>query len=449
MQGWDGFRLDVSGTESILPPADLDALAPAVTRVAGELARGDCPGADYLGWLDLPISWTEDRLGALATAANRARSDCEVYVVIGIGGSYLGARAVLEALGQEGRPEAAGDGASAATTGVPRILFAGTGLCSAALARLLEQVRDRELRLCIISKSGTTLEPAVAFRILRQQLLQRYGRAGAARRITAITDAERGALRELAGEEGYETFTIPADVGGRFSVLTPVGLLPLAVAGIDIRALVAGATEMRELCGQEDLRANPAHLYAATRYALYERGYRTEVLSTFHSGLHYIQEWWKQLFGESEGKAGSGIFPAATQFTTDLHSLGQYLQDGRRELLETFLCVRQAVSELKVPATTGGTTAPADPDGLDYLAGRSLDEINWKAYEGTRRAHQQGAVPCLAFEIERLDERHIGGLIYLFEKAVAVSGRLLGVNPFDQPGVEAYKREMFRLLGKP
>ena len=354
-------------------------------------------------------------------------------MVVGIGGSYLGARAVLEALG--------GPAADA-----PEILFAGTSLCSAGLSRVLDRTAAREPALVVISKSGTTLEPAVAFRLLRAQLVARYGAAAAARRITAVTDARRGALRTMADEEGYASFVIPDDVGGRFSVLTPVGLVPLAVAGVDIRGLVAGARAMREACRAPDLGANPAHLYAAIRHGLYDRGYTTEVLSSFHGDLQLLAEWWKQLFAESEGKAGKGIFPAAAVFTTDLHSLGQYLQDGRRNLQETFLTVRRARADLVVPAP--GENA-RDLDGLDYLAGMGLDEINRRAWEGTRTAHIAGGVPCTTFELDEVTPFAVGGLLYLFEKAVAVSGRLLGVNPFDQPGVEAYKREMFRLLGRP
>jgi len=426
-----GIRLDVSAAEDFLKPGTLDALAGPVRTAASSLADGTCAGSDYLGWLDLPGRISPADLEAVNAAAARARDDAEIYVVVGIGGSYLGARAVLDAL-----PSGSG----------PEILFAGTGLCSAALDRVLRAIEGRDFRVCVISKSGTTLEPAVAFRALRTRLIQRYGRDGAAARITAVTDAARGALRTLADEEGYETFVIPDDVGGRFSVLTPVGLVPLAVAGLDVAALVAGADAMRRACLTDDLRANPAHLYAANRFALYEAGFTTEVMSTFHSGLGTLQEWWKQLFGESEGKGGQGIFPASTVFTTDLHSLGQYVQDGRRELQETFLCVREAVKALTVPAGSQGDT---NLDGLDYLVGRSLDDINWKAYEGTKKAHLSGGVPCSSLEVDRLDPSTVGGLLYMFEKAVGVSGLLLGVNPFDQPGVETYKQEMFRLLGKP
>ena len=424
-----GIRLDISGTVAHLAEADLQALAPKVTAAADSLAAGTCAGSEFLGWLDLPESITGEEFATIEAEAARCSTDAEVLVVIGIGGSYLGARAVLDALG----------GSAPAH---PEILFAGTGVCARTLQRVLDQVGDRDFRLCVISKSGTTLEPAVAFRILRDRLEQKYGREAAARRITAVTDARRGALRSLADKEGYVTFIIPDDVGGRFSVLTPVGLVPLAVAGVDVRALVAGAREMRGACLGDDLAANPAHLYAATRHLLYKKGFTTEVMSSFHGDLQTLQEWWKQLFGESEGKDGQGIFPASAVFTTDLHSLGQYVQDGRRDLQETFLTVGKDLPDLKVP---GGP----DTDGLGYLAGRSLDEINQRAFEGTRTAHMAGGVPCMNLELKELSAGTIGAAIYLFEKAVAVSGLLDGVNPFDQPGVETYKKEMFRLLGKP
>ncbi|MCB1183569.1 glucose-6-phosphate isomerase [bacterium] len=423
-----GITLDTSRAETFLAEGAVDGLAAEVARVAAELESGRGPGSDYLGWVDLPGRIAAADLAAFRASGEKAR-DSEVYVVVGIGGSYLGARAVLEALG--GR-----------AAGAPEIVFAGTGLCSATLRRALDRVRDRDFRVCVISKSGTTLEPAVAFRIFRAELEHRYGRTGAATRITAVTDRARGALRGLADEQGYETFVIPDDVGGRFSVLTPVGLVPLAAAGLDIDALVAGAAAMSADCTGGGLRENPAHLYAAVRHLLYGTGFTTEVLSTFHGDLQMVQEWWKQLFGESEGKGGQGIFPASTVFTTDLHSLGQYVQDGRRDLQETFLCVRHAVGDVSVPHDA------ADLDGLNDLAGRPLDEINWHAYEGTRQAHLEGGVPCTSLELDRLTPHGVGALLYMFEKAVGVSGRLLGVNPFDQPGVETYKKEMFRRLGR-
>ncbi len=425
-----GIKLDISGLDEFLRPGEVEAMSPRVAAAATSLEDGTCPGSEYLGWLDLPKRITDAELTAIEATADRARRDTASYVVIGIGGSYLGARAVLEALGGP-------------AAGCPEILFAGTGLCSATLDRLLTRVRESDFLLCMISKSGTTLEPAVAFRLLRAELEKKYGRAGTAERITAVTDASRGALRGLATAEGFETYVIPDNVGGRFSILTPVGLVPLAVAGVDIRELVAGARAMREACRTDELTANPAHLYAAVRNLLYEKGFHNEVMSTFHGDLQMLQEWWKQLFGESEGKNGQGIFPASTVFTTDLHSMGQYIQDGRRNLQETFLCVREGVGGLSVPGPDAG-----DLDGLNYLGGRSLDDINWKAYQGTKQAHLAGGVPCTSFEMESLTPHTVGGLLYLFEKAVGVSGLLLGVNPFDQPGVETYKKEMFRLLGK-
>ena len=367
MSSTAGIKLDLSGLGNFLQPGELEAMSPRVNTVAGELENGSCPGADFLGWLDLPERITEADFAAIETSAARARQDAACYVVIGIGGSYLGARAVLEALGGP-------------ADGCPEVLFSGTGLCSATLDRVLARVRDQDFRLCVISKSGTTLEPALAFRLLRNELVKKFGRKEAAGRITAVTDAQRGALRGLADTEGFETYIIPDDVGGRFSVLTPVGLVPLAIAGVDIRSLVDGARAMREACRTDDLAANPAHLYAAARHLLYEKGFTTEVMSTFHGDLQMLQEWWKQLFGESEGKNGHGIFPASTVFTTDLHSMGQYIQDGRRNLQETFLCVRSAQGYLVVPGGDGDNL-----DGLDYLGGMSLDEINWKAYQARNR----------------------------------------------------------------
>lgn len=435
MPDWGAFSLQADDSQPFIDDAALAPLWDLAQAVNAELGRREGPGADWLGWLDLPEAASGPEIQRLEDAAERARSDCDVVVVIGIGGSYLGARAVLSALADR--------------VSGPEILFAGTHLCSAGLRRMLDAIGDRDLRLCVISKSGTTLEPAVSFRLFRDLLEARYGRDNARRRITAVTDASRGALRAMAESEGYDTFVIPDDVGGRFSVLTPVGLWPLAVAGLDVRALLEGAGDMAVVCENTVVDANPAALYAAYRNALYNAGYTTEVLSTFHSDLGYVQEWWKQLYGESEGKGGKGIFPASCRFTTDLHSLGQYLQDGRRDLFETFLVVERGVPELVVPADPGYDGVDRNRDGLGYLVGTSLDEINRKAFEGTRAAHIAGGVPVLSLEMRELNEWSLGGLLFFFEKAVAISGRMLGVNPFDQPGVEAYKREMFRLLGKP
>jgi glucose-6-phosphate isomerase len=424
-----GITLRIDGTAPFLPATEIDALAPRVAAAAADLAARRGPGSEFLGWLDLPLTAAAD-LPAIDAAAARARADSELYVVIGIGGSYLGARAVLEAARLE--------------NGKPEVVFAGQSLGTSALREVRRRLERRDFRLCCISKSGTTLEPALGFRILRGDLVERYGEAEADRRITVVTDARRGALREMATARGWDAFVIPDDVGGRFSVLTPVGLLPLAVAGVDVRALLAGAAAMREVCAATDLRENPAHLYAAVRYALSQRGFFTEVLATFQPELQLLGEWWKQLFGESEGKSGKGVFPASAVYTTDLHSLGQYLQDGRRSLLETFLVAREDAPAITVPAAPGDN----DLDGLEYLAGERVDAINWKAYQGTQRAHLAGGVPCLALEMEQVTTAAVGALIYMFENAVAIGGRLLDVNPFDQPGVEAYKKEMFRLLGK-
>lgn len=428
------IAIDTSDAESFLEAGAVDSLAAEASSAADDLSARRGPGGDFLGWLDLPEKMAGAPVERIAAAASEAR-DCDALVVIGIGGSYLGSRAVLEAL--------------AGSAGGPRILFAGTDLCAASLSRLVRELRGLDFRLCVISKSGATLEPAAAYRVLRGLLVERYGQAEAAERTVAITDARRGALRRLADEQGSRTFVIPDDVGGRFSVLTPVGLYPLAVAGIDVAGLLEGAAGMRAGCGRGDLREDPARLYAAARSALYRAGFGIEVLSTFHPDLRMLQEWWKQLYGESEGKQGRGVFPAACAFTTDLHSMGQYLQDGRRELFETFLHVRDSGAEVEVPADPGPDGADRDLDGLGYLVGRSFDEINHKAYLGTRAAHVAGGAPVLAIECDALDAPTVGGLIYLFEYAVAISGRMLGVNPFDQPGVEAYKKEMFRLLGRP
>ncbi len=435
MQHTGAISLQLDGLQQFVPEDAIPSQAAQVGAIAAEIGRREGPGADYLGWLDLPHVMSGPELHRLKDAAERAREDCDVVIVIGIGGSYLGAQAVLSALADR--------------TSGPEIVFAGTHLCSSGLSRLLRDIGDRDLRLCVISKSGTTLEPAIAFRLFRSLLEERYGADNARRRITAVTDSSRGALRTMADAEGYDTYVIPDDVGGRFSVLTPVGLWPLAVAGLDIHSLLEGAGDMAVVCENDVLEANPAHLYAAARHVLYNQGFTTEVLSTFRGDLGHVQEWWKQLFGESEGKGGKGIFPASCRFTTDLHSLGQYLQDGRRELFETFLVVDEGSPELTVPADPDADGTDRDRDGLAYLVGRSLDEINRKAYEGTRAAHLEGGVPVISLEMNKLDEWSLGGLLFFFEKAVALSGRLLGVNPFDQPGVEAYKREMFRLLGKP
>jgi glucose-6-phosphate isomerase len=380
-----------------------------------------------LGWLDLPIA-PADELQKISDCAERLRDELEALVVVGIGGSYLGTRAVLDAL--------------APASGL-ELHFAGHHLEASAYDRLLRQLRGRRWGIQVISKSGTTTEPAIAFRLLRSALESEVGAATARRRIVVTTDAQRGALREMVRRDGYESFVVPDDVGGRFSVFSPVGLLPLAVAGVDPAALLAGAARLRTLClGAEADLSWPVQ-YAALRHALAQNAIAVEILASFQPSLAQVAEWWKQLFGESEGKGGQGLFPASLIYTTDLHSLGQYVQDGRRMLLETFLVVEAATAGTSVPA------APDDLDGLGYLEGRSLAEINRLAFDAVADAHAAGGVAVLSLHLPRLDTVCLGELLFGFEFAVAVSARLLGVNPFDQPGVEAYKQRLFAILAKP
>ncbi|MDR1381083.1 MAG: glucose-6-phosphate isomerase [Tannerella sp.] len=400
------------------------------------LHGGTGRGSDFLGWLHLPSSIGEAELNDIEAVAARLR-ECEIVVVIGIGGSYLGTKAVVEALNdgfdllREGRKN-------------PVIAYAGHNIGEDYLSELCEALRDKRFGIINISKSGTTTEPAIAFRILRKLLEKNIGRESAKNYIVAVTDRTRGALRTLADREGYRTFVIPDDVGGRFSVLTPVGLLPIAVAGISIRELVRGAADMEKATGADvPFGENIASLYAATRNALYADGKKVEILANFHPKMHYIGEWWKQLYGESEGKDGKGIFPASVDFTTDLHSMGQWIQDGERIIFETVISVANPDAALAVPADE------TDLDGLNYLAGKRIDEVNKMAELGTLLAHVDGGVPNIRITLPELNAYHIGQLFYFFEKACGISGYILGVNPFDQPGVEAYKKNMFALLNKP
>jgi glucose-6-phosphate isomerase len=424
------IRIDDTHCRDFLEKGALDASRQRITRSQRTLQERSGPGSDFLGWVDLPVK-ARDNIAAVQTAAERLRSQSDVLIVVGIGGSYLGARAVIDAL----RPPFSSDG--------PEVLYAGHHIDGAYLRALLGYLEGRDVSMNVISKSGTTTEPALAFRVLRGMMESRYGKAGAAERIVATTDAARGALRKVAEEEGYETFVIPDDVGGRFSVFTPVGLLPIAAAGIDVAQLLDGAVSMRTQSAYADPARNPAFHYAMLRDALYHAERRIEVLASFHPQLHYVTEWWKQLFGESEGKEGKGIFPAAVSNTTDLHSMGQYIQDGRRALFETFLFDTTDDAALRVPS------AEDDTDGLNYLAGSTFSEINRNAMRGTALAHLSGGVPNAAIELDGITPAAIGALLYFFETAVALSGYALGVNPFDQPGVEEYKRNMFALLNKP
>lgn len=431
-------RFDYSKASPFLGAHEIENQAAAV-RVAHEMLHAKTgPGSDYLGWVTLPEGYDREEFARIKAAAARIQADSDVLIVIGIGGSYLGAKAAIEALSHSfynQLPKGKRKG--------PEIYFAGKDISPVYLNHLLELLEGKEVSVNVISKSGTTTEPAIAFRVFRRYMEERYGKEGARKRIYATTDASRGALRKLATEEGYETFIIPDDVGGRYSVLTAVGLLPIAVAGLDIDQLMKGAADAMVAYGNPDLSQNAAYQYAAARNALYGKGKTIELLVNYEPALRYSAEWWKQLYGESEGKDQKGIFPASVEFSTDLHSMGQYVQDGLRILFETVLQVDRPKVDLGIEAD------PADLDGLNFLAGQTMDFVNRKAFEGTLLAHTDGGVPNLVVTVPALTEYHYGQLIYFFEIACGLSGYMLGVNPFDQPGVEAYKKNMFALLGKP
>lgn len=421
----------VAGTVS---EAQLEAMKPEAAAALKTLLEGSGAGNDFLGWLDLPTRTPDALLDDINATAAQLRKDCDYVVAIGIGGSYLGAKAVIEALSDAF--------AAYRDKKEPMVLFAGQNIGEDYLYELKDFLKDKRFGIVVISKSGTTTEPAIAFRMLKEQLEKQVGKAEAAKRIVAITDAKRGALRQLATEEGYKTYVIEDNVGGRFSVLTPVGLLPIAVAGYDIKALVNGARAM-EAATNEASMENPAFKYALTRNALYRAGKKTEILVNYNPKLHYFGEWWKQLYGESEGKDHKGIFPAAVDNSTDLHSMGQWIQEGERTIFETVVSVLEQHHTEVIPSDE------ANLDGLNYIAGKRVDEVNKMAELGTRIAHVDGDVPNMLVTVPALTEQYLGELIYFFEKACGISGYLLGVNPFNQPGVEAYKRNMFALLRKP
>ena len=393
---------------------------------------------EFLGWIELPTNYDKEEFKRIKKAAKKIQKDSDVLVVIGIGGSYLGARAVIEALTHSFYNDL-----NENTRKFPQIVYAGNNLSPVYMNDLLEFVADKDISINVISKSGTTTEPAIAFRIFREVLETKYGVKEARKRIYVTTDAKKGALKTLANEEKYETFVIPDNVGGRFSVLTAVGLLPIATAGINIDKLMNGARIAQDKYSDSSLKYNDCYKYAVARNLLYKSGKTIEILANYEPKLHYMTEWWKQLYGESEGKDLKGIFPAGVDLTTDLHSMGQYIQDGRRDLIETVLKIKEDSSDITIQLDDQNL------DGLNYLAGKTLGYVNSKAMEGTILAHVTGNVPNFLIEIDKLDEENIGELIYFFEKAVAMSGNLLGVNPFNQPGVEEYKKNMFRLLEKP
>jgi glucose-6-phosphate isomerase len=431
----ENITINLRNATSFIPYEEIIALAQQSLRHLDSLNAGTGAGNDFLGWLSLP----EDilpQLDRIEKTARHLRAVSDTTVVIGIGGSYLGAKAVIETLSHSFSP--------LLKTKHHEILFAGQNICEDYMSDLLEILDGRNYSIIVISKSGTTTEPAIAFRILKDHLERKVGKPVAADRIIAITDSSKGALRSLAEINGYEAFTIPDNVGGRYSVLTPVGLLPVAVAGFDIRMLVKGAQSMEEITRRNrNVVSNPSLLYAAARNLILQTGRPVEILVGFSSRLHYLSEWWKQLFGESEGKDGKGIFPSSVDFTTDLHSLGQYIQEGQRILFETIISVRNPHRKVIIPPEKD------DSDQLNYLASRRLSEVNHNAETGTILAHNDGNVPVIVISVPELDEFYTGQLIYFFEMACALSGYILDVNPFDQPGVEAYKKNMFALLNKP
>lgn len=422
------MTLDYSYLLPHVTPEELRAWQPYVTQAHEMLTQGTAPGSDFLGWLDPQAIMPAAQLADLQRVAAQLRDETEVMVVVGIGGSYLGARTVIEAL---------------AAPGGPQVVYAGQTLSADYTAALLKALATKKFCINVVSKSGTTTEPAVAFRLLREQLVKQVGAARAKDLIVATTDPASGALRQMADQEGYRTFPIPANVGGRYSVFTAVGLLPVAYAGVDTSALLDGAVACTRACANPSLDSNPAYTYAAIRNLLYRKGMAIELLATFEPRLHYLAEWWKQLYGESEGKDHMGLFPASVEFTTDLHSMGQWIQEGRRTIFETFIDIAGGMPAVQVPSDADNL------DGLNFLAGMEVDAVNRRAYEGTALAHRDGGVPNLTIRLPELSAHAFGALLYAFERACGISGYLLGVNPFNQPGVEAYKKNMFALLHKP
>ena len=423
------MNINLTFASDFLPADFLTGRADALTKAHEMLREGNGPGGDYTGWVKLPADYDKDEFARIQAAAQRIRKQSDILVVIGIGGSYLGARAVIDLLG--------------AAPDAPEICFAGNGLSTDAMTALIAKLEGKDFSVNVISKSGTTTEPAVAFRIFKKLLEDKYGKEGARERIYATTDKARGALKTVADREGYETFVVPDEVGGRYSVLTAVGLLPIAAAGIDIVALMGGAQAEMDALLNHPGTDNAAWQYAAARHALYEGGKKIELLACYEPSFRFFAEWWKQLYGESEGKDGKGLFPASVEFTADLHSMGQYIQEGERILLETVVRFDQSYSQIIIPSD------PDDLDGLNFLAGQTLDFVNDQAMAGTRLAHEDGGVPNVLLTAVRRDADSVGRMIYFFEFACGLSGYLLEVNPFNQPGVEAYKVNMFALLGKP
>ncbi len=414
---------------------EISAMQPEVTKAHELLHSGTGAGNDFIGWLDLPVNYDKDEFARIKAAAEKIKNTADVLIVIGIGGSYLGARAAIEFVKSQNYNLLCKD--------TPQIVFSGNSISPTALNEVMSLVDGRDFAVNVISKSGTTTEPAISFRVFREMLIKKYGKEGAAGRIFVTTDKERGTLKALADKEGYETFVVPDDVGGRYSVLTAVGLLPIAVAGIDIDRLMKGAQDARLAYSEPDINKNDCYKYAAIRNVLSRKGKTVEMMVSYEPSYAMMNEWFKQLYGESEGKDGKGIFPASAIFSTDLHSLGQYIQDGQRIMFETVVLFEKPNQEYIIGIDEANT------DGLNFLAGKGMSFVNRKAFEGTVLAHNDGGVPNIVLEAESMNEYDLGYMIYFFEKACAISGYVLGVNPFNQPGVESYKRNMFALLGKP
>ncbi|MDU5110254.1 MAG: glucose-6-phosphate isomerase [Clostridium sp.] len=434
-----GLKLDLSKVEPYVKiEQELNYMEAMVKGAHETLTNKTGAGNDFLGWLDLPVNYDKEEFDRIKKSAEKIKGNSEALIVIGIGGSYLGPRAAIEMLNSNFYNVLGND-----KRNTPKVFFVGNNISSTYLADLLDAIEGIDISVNVISKSGTTTEPAIAFRVFKDYMEKKYGVEGAKERIFATTDKSKGALKSLADEMGYESFVIPDDVGGRFSVLTAVGLLPIAVAGINIDEMMQGAADAREAYATDDFKNNDCYKYAAMRNVLYNKGKEIEILVNYEPGLHYFNEWWKQLFGESEGKDQKGIFPAAVDFSTDLHSMGQYIQEGRRTIFETVLNVEKAKREVVIEKAEG------DLDGLNFLAGKTIDFVNKQAFNGTLLAHNDGGVPNIVLNIPELSAYYFGQMVYFFEKACAISGYLLGVNPFDQPGVEAYKKNMFALLGKP
>ncbi|HJC99494.1 glucose-6-phosphate isomerase [Candidatus Arthromitus sp. SFB-turkey] len=431
------LKFDDSKLKSYINEDELSLITPQV-KLAHELLKNKTgAGSDFLGWINLPNDYDKEEYSRLKKTAEKIRNDADVLIVIGIGGSYLGAKACIESLNTSFFNLLSRDERKS-----PQIFFAGNSISSTYLSELIEFVKDKSIYVNVISKSGTTTEPALAFRFFKELLEKKYGKDGARQRIIATTDKSRGALKNLANEEGYETFIIPDDVGGRFSVLTPVGLLPIAVSGVDIDQLMKGAQDAVKDFEIDDIDKNDCYRYAAVRNILYRKGYTTEILASYEPSLSFFSEWWKQLFGESEGKDKKGIYPSSVNLSTDLHSLGQYIQDGMRNLMETVINVESPLKDITIKEMEG------DIDGLNYLTGKTVDFVNKKAFAGTLLAHLDGGVPNMVVNIPKINAYNIGYMIYFFEKACAISGHLSAVNPFNQEGVESYKKNMFALLGK-